>query len=84
MKIDLGFPALALVATQDTAGILRRTSGTGFFYCSNGNLLEIDTIPCSVYAGDVSLVVSGPLSSRAAISDFSGVLFWQVFRLEHV
>ena len=28
MKIDLSFPALALVATQDTAGILRRTSGT--------------------------------------------------------
>ena len=28
MEIDLGFPALALVTTQDTAGILRRTSGT--------------------------------------------------------
>ena len=55
MKIDLGFPGLALVATQDTAGILRRTSGTGFLYRSNGNLLEMDTIPCSVYARDVSL-----------------------------
>ena len=31
MKIDLGFPALALVTTQDTAGILRRTSGTLVF-----------------------------------------------------
>ena len=28
MEIDLGFPALALVTTQDTAGILRQTSGT--------------------------------------------------------
>ena len=75
MKIDLGFPALALVATQDTAGILRRTSGTGFLYCSNGNLLEIDTTPCSVYAGDVSLVVSGSRSSRAAIFAFLGCFF---------
>ena len=31
MENDLGFPALALVATQDTAGILRRTSGTLVF-----------------------------------------------------
>ena len=28
MEIDFIFPALALVTTQDTAGILRRTSGT--------------------------------------------------------
>ena len=28
MEIDLGCPALALVTTQDTAGIFRRTSGT--------------------------------------------------------
>ena len=28
MEIDLGFPALALVTTQDTAGILRQASGT--------------------------------------------------------
>ena len=27
MEIDLGFPALALVTTQDTAGIFRRASG---------------------------------------------------------
>ena len=31
MEIDLGCPALALVTTQDTAGILRRTSGTRVF-----------------------------------------------------
>ena len=35
----------------------------------------MDTIPCSVYAGDVSLVVSGPRSSRAAISVFLGCFF---------
>ena len=28
MEIDLGFPALALVTTQDTAGILKQASGT--------------------------------------------------------
>ena len=28
MEIDLGFPALALVTTQDTAGIFRQASGT--------------------------------------------------------
>ena len=27
MEIDLGFPALALVTTQDTAGIFRQASG---------------------------------------------------------
>ena len=31
MEIDLSFPALALVATQDIAGTLRRTSGTLVF-----------------------------------------------------
>ena len=31
MEIDLGFPALALVTTQYTAGILRQTSGTLVF-----------------------------------------------------
>ena len=31
MEIDLSFPALALVATQDTAGTLSRTSGTLVF-----------------------------------------------------
>ena len=31
MEIDLSFPALALVATQDTTGTLRRTSGTQVF-----------------------------------------------------
>ena len=28
MEIDLGFPALALITTQDTAGIFRQASGT--------------------------------------------------------
>ena len=28
MEIDLGFPALALVTTQDTVGILRQAYGT--------------------------------------------------------
>ena len=31
MEIDLNFPVLALVATQDTAGTLTRTSGTLVF-----------------------------------------------------
>ena len=31
MEIDPGCPALALVTTQDTAGIFRRTSGTLVF-----------------------------------------------------
>ena len=85
MEIDLSLPALALVATQDTAGILRRTSGTLVFStCSNGYLLEMDTIPCSVCVGDVFLVVSGACSSRAAIFAFLGCFFWQVLRLEHV
>ena len=39
------------------------------------------TIPCSVYAGDVSLVVSGSRSSRAAISDFLGCFFGRYFIL---
>ena len=41
----------------------------------------MDTIPCSVYAGDVSLVVSGSRSSRAAISDFLGCFFGRYFIL---
>ena len=39
------------------------------------------TIPCSVYAGDVSLVVSGSRSSQAAISDFLGCFFGRYFIL---
>ena len=39
------------------------------------------TIPCSVYAGDVSLVVSGSRSSRAAISDFLGCFSGRYFIL---
>ena len=57
---------------------------TGFQYCSNGNLLEMGTIPCSVHADNVSFVFSVLRSSRAAISDFRRMLFWQVFHLYHV
>ena len=39
------------------------------------------TIPCSVYAWDASLVVSGSRSSRAAISDFLGCFFGRYFIL---
>ena len=57
---------------------------TGFQYCSNGNLLEMGTIPCSVHTENVSFVFSVLRSSRAAISDFRRMLFWQVFHLYHV
>ena len=72
MKIDLSFPALALVATQDTAGILRRTSGTPVsFTVVDGH----NTVFCMRWGR--LFVVSGACSSRAAISAFLGCFFWQ-------
>ena len=84
MEIDLGCPALALVTTQDTAGIFRRTSGTRVS----------GTIVVSISWGRAQyrvfqtnytsfFVVSRVRSSRAAISDFLGCFFWQVLHLEH-
>ena len=78
-------PRLPSASASCRTGYRRNTQAniwnTGFLYCSNGNLLEMDTIPCSVYAGDVSLVVSGSRSSRAAISDFLGCFFGRYFVL---
>ena len=74
MEVDLGFQALALVTTQDTAGIFRQASGmlvSATKAISNVNLPGMGTIPCSADGIDVYTVVSCVRSSGGALLLFA-------------